>query len=260
MRSHFRRRVQLQLNQSARHGTRTVIARPVVAAVITEEGSEDQGGTAVDDTFATLPGGARFAPGEAVLLGGRFMVSTIAFYLHTELVLTNRRLYAVRPSLLFGLIPVGTARANYPIDNIAGVSAGTRFDVLGVVFGAIAVLVGLGAIQIPGAAWLGWLLILLGLGVIIGAPKQAVEIMNSGGGVVRFPVSVFERSRTLEFANDVSSALAGTDRAKPTTSVGRRSEAAEVAAAMRDLQRLHDQGLITAAEYAAKRSEILARL
>ena len=29
--------------------------------------------------------------------------------------------------------------------------------------------------------------------MIIGAPKQAIEVMNSGGGLIRFPVSVFER-------------------------------------------------------------------
>ena len=77
-----------------------------------------------------LPGGASLAPGEIVLVGDRFMFSTIAFYLHTELVLTNRRLYAVRPNTLLGLIPVGTARKNFPIENIAGINAGTRFDFL----------------------------------------------------------------------------------------------------------------------------------
>jgi hypothetical protein len=38
---------------------------------------------------ASLPGGAPLAPGEAPLVGDRFMFSTIAFYLHTELVLTE---------------------------------------------------------------------------------------------------------------------------------------------------------------------------
>jgi len=81
----------------------------------------------------TLPGGASLAPGEVPLVGDTFMFSTIAFYLHTELVLTNRRLYAVRPNTIFGLIPVGTGHSNYPVENIAGVSAGTRFDVVGAI-------------------------------------------------------------------------------------------------------------------------------
>lgn len=72
-----------------------------------------------------LPGGASLAPGETVLVADRFMFSTVAFYLHTDLALTNRRLYAVRPNTLLGLIPVGTARSNFPVENIAGVNAGT---------------------------------------------------------------------------------------------------------------------------------------
>lgn len=211
---------------------------------------------------ASLPGGAQLAPGESPLLGERFMFSTSAFYLHTELVLTNRRLHAIRPNALLGLIPVGTARSNYPIENIAGVSVGTRFDVLGVIFGTVGVLVGLAALTIPSAGWLGLILLLLGLAVIIGAPKQAIEVMNSGGGVIRFPVSVFERGRTVEFANRVSEALARTSSraTAPAAVANQRSQAANAGDALRHLQDLRDQGLITATEYEAKRSEILARL
>jgi hypothetical protein len=210
----------------------------------------------------SLPGGASLAPGEVVLVGDRFMFSTIAFYLHTDLVLTNRRLYAVRPNTLLGLIPVGTARKNFPIENIAGINAGTRFDFLGVIFGVIALLIGIPAMTIPNAGLLGLLLVLLGVAVIVGAPKQAIEVMNSGGGVILFPVSVFERSRTLEFASRVSEAIARSsqgrrvsDEASPQYTGG-----ADPSRALQDLQRLREQGLVTESEYTAKRAEILARL
>lgn len=210
----------------------------------------------------SLPGGAQLAPGESPLVGDRFMYSTIAAYLHTDLVLTNRRLYSIRPNTLLGLIPVGTSRSNYPIENIAGVSAGTRFDILGVIFGAVGVLFGIAALSIPNAAVLGLILLLLGVAAIIGAPKQAIEVMNSGGGVIRFPVSVFERGRTVEFANRVSEALARTSprSAQSATRPGSSTEESSPRASLRDLQDLRDQGLITESEYAAKRSEILARL
>ena len=155
-----------------------------------------------------VPGGVALAPDESTLIEDRFMYSTVAFYLHTELALTNRRFIAARPSTILGLIPVGTTRSSYPIENIAGVNAGTRFDVLGLIFGAFALLVGLGALSVPNARGLAVLLTLLGAGAIAGAPKQFVEVMNSGGGTIRFPVSVFERGRTLEFASRVSSAIA----------------------------------------------------
>jgi hypothetical protein len=213
-------------------------------------------------SLASLPGGASLAPGEAVLVGDRFMFSTIAFYLHTDLVLTNRRLFAVRPNTLLGLTPVGTARKNFPIENIAGINAGTRFDFLGVIFGVIALLVGIPTMTIPNAGLLGLLLVLLGLAVIVGAPKQAIEVMNSGGGVILFPVSVFERNRTLEFAGRVSEAIARStrggriaDEVSPPHAGG-----ADPSRALQDLQRLRDQGLVTESEYTAKRAEILSRL
>lgn len=211
---------------------------------------------------SSLPGGASLAPGEVVLVGDRFMFSTIAFYLHTELVLTNRRLYAVRPNTLLGLIPVGTARKNFPIENIAGINAGTRFDFLGVVFGVIALLVGIPTMAIPNAVLLGLLLVLLGLAVIVGAPKQAIEVMNSGGGVILFPVSVFERSRTLEFAGRVSEAIARSSQGGRAAEEPSPPHAAgsDPSRALRDLQRLRDQGLVTESEYRSKRAEILSRL
>jgi hypothetical protein len=208
------------------------------------------------------PGGVALAADESTLIVDRFMYSTVAFYLHTELALTNRRFIASRPSTLAGLIPVGTSRASYPIENIAGINAGTRFDVLGVIFGVFALLVGLAALSIPDARALGILLALVGLGTIAGAPKQYVEVMNSGGGTIRFPVSVFERGRTLEFANRVSEAIAGSARGmRPSREYARPAVASpDPTGALQQLERLRSQGLITDAEFAAKRLDILNRL
>ncbi|MFZ5855107.1 MAG: SHOCT domain-containing protein [Chloroflexota bacterium] len=210
-----------------------------------------------------LPGGAPLAPDEAPLVGDRFMLSTIAFYLHTELVLTNRRLYAVRPNTLFGLIPIGTARSNFPIENIAGVTAGTRFDILGVLIGGLGVLVGFVALAAPSIAIFGVLLVVIGLLLILGAPKQAIEVMNSGGGTIPFRVSVLERSRTVEFANLVSEAIArstarGSQAAgSPILQPARGSDPTE---ALGQLSRMRELGLVTEAEYETKRAEILGRL
>ena len=211
----------------------------------------------------SLPGGAPLAQGEARLVGGRFMLSTLAFYLNTDLVLTNRRLYAVRPNVLFGLIPVGRAQSNFPIENIAGVSANTRFDLLGVLLGIFGIVLGIIWVQMPGIAVLGAIFIVLGVVVIIGAPKQAIEVMNSGGGVIRFPVSVLDRSRTLGFANRVSEAVARTSRGGRTSvesSIRSPAARADPTEALGHLSKLREQGLISDSEYASKRAEILARL
>lgn len=190
------------------------------------------------------------------------MFSTVAFYLHTELVLTNRRLYAVRPSVMFGLLPVGTSRSNFPVENIAGVNASTKFDVLGVVFGLAGVLFGLVAAAIPGVGILGVFLILLGIASIIAAPKQSIEVMNSGGGLIPFRVSVLERGKTLEFANRVAEAIARNSKDGTSTNpaIASNTDRLDAGAALRHLMDLQQQGLITEDEYTVKRGEILGRL
>jgi hypothetical protein len=218
-------------------------------------------------TSIGAPKGVALAPDEGVNIAEVFMYSTVAFYLHTELALTNRRFIAARPNTVLGLIPVGTSRASYPIENIAGVSAGTRFDTLGVLFGGVALLVGVGALGIDDARILSVLLILLGASAVINAPKQWVEVMNSGGGAVRFPVSVFERGRTLEFAGRVSETIARTARGQmgafgpaAASAPAARAGPADPSAALRQLDQLRSQGLITDDEFAAKRQAIIDRL
>lgn len=212
-------------------------------------------------TSNRAPGGVALAPDESTLIEDRFMFSTVAFYLHTELALTNRRFIAARPSTILGLIPVGTTRSSYPIENIAGVNAGTRFDVLGLLFGVVALFVGLAALSVPNARSFAVLLVLLGAASIAGAPKQFVEVMNSGGGTITFPVSVFERGRTLEFASRVSEAIARSSRGGPVTrDVARPAASADPSGALRQLEQLRSQGLITDTEFAAKRQDVLNRL
>ena len=209
-----------------------------------------------------VPGGVALAPDESTLIEDRFMYSTMAFFLYTELALTNRRFIAARPSTILGLIPVGTSRASYPIENIAGVNAGTRFNVGGVIVGVFALLVGLGALSVPNAGGLGVLLILLGAGAIAGAPRQFVEVMNSGGGTIKFPVSVFERGRTLEFASRVSEAIARSPKGGRASDGYARPASApsDPTGALRQLEQLRSQGLITDTEFAAKRQDVLNRL
>lgn len=204
-----------------------------------------------------LPGGAQLAPGEQVLVSEQFMVSTVAFFLHQRLVLTNRRLYSMRPNTMLGLIPVGTSRNAYPIGNIAGISAATRFSLPAFLIGALALLVGWGGTSSPGMISLAIVMIVIGVLLMLGSWRQAVEVMNSGGGAVRFPVSILQRGRAVEFANRVSAALARRPN-EPTETA--RVPDTDPATVLRGLQQLRDDGLINDDEFAQKRSEVLGRL
>jgi hypothetical protein len=211
-----------------------------------------------------LPSGTTLAPGEDELVAGRFMYSTLAFYLYTDLLLTDRRFIASRPNTLLGLIPVGTHRSNFPIENIAGVNAGTRFNIGGLILGVIGLLIGIVALKVPGAEILGVVLIAASGSVIVGAPKQAIQVMNSGGGSFPFPVSFFERDQTMEFAARVSEAIARQGRAsrdeRAVTPPPPPFPDSDARATLRRLEELRAEGLITNEEYAGKRAEVLSRL
>lgn len=211
-----------------------------------------------NDVAPELPAGVPLATGEHPLVGERFRLGTVVFYLQAQLVLTNRRLYAARPNTLLGLIPAGTSRTNFPIENVAGVSASTRFNLLGFVAGALAALLGFWTLSNSAntAGGVSW--IVIGLLILLAAPRQAIEVMNSGGGTVRFPVSVFERNKAIGFANRVSEAVAR--RPEPPAHGSRSPSPADASDGLRHLASLRDDGLITDAEFAAKRAELLARL
>ena len=134
-------------------------------------------------------------------------------------------------------------------------------------FGGLALLFGIGTLGIDAARVLSVVLILLGASAVINAPKQWVEVMNSGGGAVRFPVSVFERGRTLAFAGRVSETIARTPRGQMSTfgapaAFGSPAQTgpADPSSALRQLEQLLSQGLITGDEFAAKRQAIIDRL
>jgi hypothetical protein len=210
----------------------------------------------------SLPSGAKLTPGETPVIGYSFRYSTVAFYLHTEVVLTDRRLYAARPNTLLGLIPVGTRRSAFPIENVASVGAVTRLSLFRLVLALIAFWIGTSGLNTPGQTTGGALWLVIAALLLLAVPKQAIEVLNSGGGAIRFPVSVFQRSRTVEFADRVSEAVA-----RVTTRTTSPGEAPETIApgldltdAMRQLSRLREQGLITEQEFAAKRAEIISRL
>lgn len=56
-------------------------------------------------TSIGAPKGVGLAPDEGIHIAEVFMYSTVAFYLHTELALTNRRFIAARPTPCLDLSP-----------------------------------------------------------------------------------------------------------------------------------------------------------
>ena len=206
-----------------------------------------------------LPDGAPLAPGESVLMRERFQLSSLAFHLHTDLALTDRRFYASRPNTALGLVVVGTDRKSFPIENIAGIEASTIFSIPGIVVGLVGALVGVLTIEI--VPILGFVLIAISLSFVVRSVGQGIAVTNSGGGRIIFPVAFVERRRTVEFADHVAELIARTTHDRPAQRLRPPvAPLSDAAAALKDLEHLREQGLITDAEWQAKRAEILQRI
>jgi hypothetical protein len=208
-----------------------------------------------------LPGGFLLTPGEAILINEKFMLSSMVFYLHTNLSLTDRRLYVARTHVSLGL-PVGASNDSFPIDQIAGVSTVMDLNIPLILLAVVFILfIGLPALFV--SIILGLIALFVSLLVINIAVRQGIQITNTGGGNVHFPVSFFERGRTIEFANHVSAVLAqmtAYNRPQNFAADGAPPSQPNVTESMINLYRLHEQSLISDAEFTAKRTEVLGRL
>jgi hypothetical protein len=208
--------------------------------------------TAVQDL--SVPEGVSLAPGEQVLGSGRFSVSNVLFFIHWQLVITNRRIVGRVPNTILAVIPLGFNQVSYPLPNVAGVAVRRAYSAGVFLFGVLFVLFGISpqASSPVGA-------IVIGLLLIVAAFRNSIQVTNSGGDKIRHSVSFMDRAAAETFVQQVNTAIA--THAHPTgqaaSTAGPSSSASD---ALAELQRLRDQGHVTPDEFEAKRREIIARL
>jgi Short C-terminal domain len=89
----------------------------------------------------------------------------------------------------------------------------------------------------------------------------AVEISSAGGSFGKITDTAYKPSRTKEFVAHVQDRIEQVQVPKQGgVAAPATSDTGDPAASLRQLQTLRDQGLLTDAEYAEKRQEILKRL
>lgn len=201
-----------------------------------------------------LPDGITLAPQERVFRSGSFAFSTLLFFLHWRMAVTNKRLVGRTPNTILGVIPLGATQVSYPLSNIAGVQMRTSYSGLWLILGILFLLAGIGGGSI--------VLVILGALAIIGSLNADIAVTNSGGGVIRHRVAFFNRGAASDFAQSVNEAIA--THAGPTTPVAQQpveqARGTNASDALAELARLRDAGPVTNDEYEAKRQEILRRL
>jgi len=145
--------------------------------------------------------GIVLASEERVVSNVSLITSNLTPWVKLNLVLTNRRLAGKNPNFLLGLIPTGSSSVTYPLSNIAGVATNTRISILGLIFGAIFVLVGITDLRAV-------LSLVIGVVLLLNAFYADIQVTNSGGAKLSHRVSIFNKGAAESFVHEVNTAIA----------------------------------------------------
>lgn len=132
-----------------------------------------------------------------------FTANLILFWLKANYVLTSKRITGHTPNTLFGLIPLGKAQVAQPLKTIASVTSSTKFSFMRLLIGLILVIAGFALISS-----FGIILLILGAVNILNCYTATFVITNNGGQSVGYEISILEKSKVVEFVNEINTVIA----------------------------------------------------
>ena len=132
-----------------------------------------------------------------------FTANLILFWLKANYVLTNKRVTGHTPNTLLGLIPLGKVQIAQPLKTIASVTSSTKFSFKRLLISLILVIVGFALITSFGV-----ILLLLGAINILNCYTATFVITNNAGQSVGYEISILEKSKVIEFVNEVNTVIA----------------------------------------------------
>lgn len=135
-----------------------------------------------------------------------FTANLILFWLKANYTLTNKRVTGHTPNTLFGLIPLGKAQIAQPLKTIASVASSTKFSFLRLIIGIVFLVIGF---SFMGSSFLGGIILLiLGAVNILNCFTATFIITNNGGQSTGYEISILEKSKVVEFTNEVNTIIA----------------------------------------------------
>lgn len=146
------------------------------------------------------------ARGEVVRRTDAWVFSLTHFFLHTKVVLTDRRLAWQRPNTILGVIPVGTQKDNFPLHQISSVSTSMKVSVWSIIIGGLLTLIGLGGLANNGGFG-AVIVILVGLLILINA-FRGVVLITTPGRTYPLYLAPTVRSSADQFAREINTVLA----------------------------------------------------
>lgn len=149
--------------------------------------------------------GIILAPGETGKETADFSPNIVLSWLKTTIVVTNRRIVYKQPNTLAGIIPLGYAESSMPIGAVAGVSVNVKFKALRAILGAFVALVSLGVFS--ASAFVGIVLLVIGVLLLLTCVAAEMELTNSGGGKQGVGVSILEKDKLETFRDHLNASL-----------------------------------------------------
>ncbi len=135
-----------------------------------------------------------------------FTANLILFWLKANYTLTNKRVTGHTPNTLFGLIPLGKAQISQPLKTIASVASSTKFSFLRLIIGVVFLVMGF---SVVGSSLFGGVILLIfGAINILNCFTATFVITNNGGQSTGYEISILEKSKVIEFTNEVNTVIA----------------------------------------------------
>ncbi len=132
-----------------------------------------------------------------------FTANLILFWLKANYVLTNKRITGHTPNTLLGLIPLGQAQVSQPLNTVASVTSSTKFSFIRLLIGLILVIAGFALI-----GSFGIILLILGAVNILNCYTATFVVTNNGGQSVGYEISILEKSKVVEFVDEINTVIA----------------------------------------------------
>ena len=132
-----------------------------------------------------------------------FTANLILFWLKANYALTNKRLTGHTPNTFLAVIPIGKAQIAQPLKTIASVASSTKFSLRRLIVGIILVIAGFAFIESFGIIFL-----LLGAVNLLNCYTATFVINNNAGHSVGYEISILEKSKVVEFVDEINTVIA----------------------------------------------------
>ena len=146
----------------------------------------------------------QLAPGETDPASETFSPSLALFWLKANMMVSSRRFVYNIPNTLLGVIPLGSEKRSFPLNNIASVDSGSRFRIGRFLGGLFLIVSGFSMSQSSGASLI---LSLIGLLILVNSFPATLSISNNAGGVTVITVSALEKAKLDNFTQVIQSRI-----------------------------------------------------